>query len=96
MFVQFLAKPSGSVSIQVHSQPASASNFRLTQTSGNRVTLNPRRAPLSDDDFPSLGPAAKDDHPSIGAAGPQPAKVFLINRNGFHDCYTIGFFNWNS
>ncbi|XP_026317809.1 E3 ubiquitin-protein ligase ZNF598 [Hyposmocoma kahamanoa] len=73
------SKPSGSVSIQVHSQPASASNFRLTQTSGNRVTLPPRRAPLSDDDFPSLGPASKDDHPNIGAVATQPPKVTLIN-----------------
>ncbi|XP_045497723.1 E3 ubiquitin-protein ligase ZNF598 [Colias croceus] len=67
-----------SVSIQVHSQPASASNFRLTQTSGNRITI-PKK-PLNDEDFPSLlGP--RDDHPSLGAATLQPAKVTLINSD---------------
>ncbi|XP_022123637.2 E3 ubiquitin-protein ligase ZNF598 [Pieris rapae] len=65
-----------SVSIQVHSKPASASNFRLTQTSGNRITI-PKK-PLSDEDFPSLS-VPRDDHPSIGAGTVQPAKVTLIN-----------------
>ncbi|XP_049869017.1 E3 ubiquitin-protein ligase ZNF598 isoform X2 [Pectinophora gossypiella] len=68
------SKPS--VSIQLHSQPASASSFRLTQTSGHRPA--PRRANLDDDDFPSLG-VAKDDHPSIGAGTVQPSKVAVIN-----------------
>ncbi|XP_026751269.2 E3 ubiquitin-protein ligase ZNF598 [Galleria mellonella] len=74
------SKPS--VSIQLHSQPASASNFRLTQTSGNRISIPPqqRKPPvsLSDDDFPSLG-VGKDDHPNIGAGTVQPSKVTLIN-----------------
>ncbi|RVE44467.1 hypothetical protein evm_010871 [Chilo suppressalis] len=71
------SKPS--VSIQLHSQPASASNFRLTQTSGNRISIPaPSRRPLSDDDFPSLG-LARDDHPSIGAGTTQPPKVASIN-----------------
>ncbi|XP_041978513.1 E3 ubiquitin-protein ligase ZNF598 [Aricia agestis] len=67
------------LSIQVHSQPASASNFRLTQTSSNRITHMPaKKSVLSDDDFPSLG-VARDDHPSIGAGSVQPPKVTLIN-----------------
>ncbi|CAG9786271.1 unnamed protein product [Diatraea saccharalis] len=70
------SKPS--VSIQLHSQPASASNFRLTHTSGNRISIPAARRPLSDDDFPSLG-LAKDDHPSIGAGSLQPPKVASIN-----------------
>ncbi|XP_059045365.1 E3 ubiquitin-protein ligase ZNF598 [Achroia grisella] len=74
------SKPS--VSIQLHSQPASASNFRLTQTSGNRISIPPQQkkplASLSDDDFPSLG-HGKDDHPNIGAGTVQPSKVTLIN-----------------
>ncbi|KAG7302797.1 hypothetical protein JYU34_012774 [Plutella xylostella] len=76
------AKPS--VSIQLHSQPASASNFRLTQPTGNRISIPQQRkqpiSALSDDDFPSLG-VARDDHPSIGAGTVQPAKVTLINSN---------------
>ncbi|XP_060803091.1 E3 ubiquitin-protein ligase ZNF598 [Amyelois transitella] len=70
------SKPS--VSIQLHSQPASASNFRLTQTSGNRISIpqHQKKTPLSDDDFPSLG---RDDHPSIGAGTVQPPKVAMIN-----------------
>ncbi|XP_047995701.1 E3 ubiquitin-protein ligase ZNF598 isoform X1 [Leguminivora glycinivorella] len=68
------SKPS--MSIQLHSQPTSASNFRLTQASGNRVSI-PARRPLSDDDFPSL--SARDDHPSVGAASHQPPKVAMIN-----------------
>ncbi|CAK1547077.1 unnamed protein product [Leptosia nina] len=67
-----------SVSIQVHSQPASASNFRLTQTSGNRITIPQKKQPLNDDDFPSL---SRDDHPSIGAGTVQPAKVTLVNSD---------------
>lgn len=67
------AKPS--VSIQLHSQPASASNFRLTQGS-SRVTLAPRRPP-ADDDFPAL---PRDDHPSLGAATAQPPKVHAARR----------------
>ncbi|CAB3223959.1 unnamed protein product [Arctia plantaginis] len=73
------SKPS--VSIQLHSQPASASNFRLTQTSGNRGITIPsqhKKASLTDDDFPSLG-LARDDHPSIGAGTVQAPKVSLIN-----------------
>ncbi|XP_063618805.1 E3 ubiquitin-protein ligase ZNF598 [Cydia splendana] len=70
------SKPS--MSIQLHSQPTSASNFRLTQASGNRVSI-PARRPLSDDDFPTLPPGARDDHPSVGAATHQPPKVAMIN-----------------
>ncbi|CAH2106557.1 unnamed protein product [Euphydryas editha] len=70
------SKPS--VSIQLHSQP-SASNFRLTQASGNRISIpSQRKPPLTDDDFPSLG-IARDDHPSIGAGTVQPPKVTMIN-----------------
>lgn len=70
----FPAKPS--VSIQLHSQPTSASNFRLTQTSGNRITIphQQKMASLCDDDFPSLS-VGRDDHPSLGAATMQPPKV---------------------
>ncbi|XP_072932119.1 uncharacterized protein [Epargyreus clarus] len=75
------SKPS--VSIQLHSQPASASNFRLTQTSGNRISIPQKKPSLSDDDFPSLG-LARDDHPSIGAATIQPPKVTLINSDEMH------------
>ncbi|XP_045772069.1 E3 ubiquitin-protein ligase ZNF598 [Maniola jurtina] len=76
------SKPS--VSIQLHSQP-SASNFRLTQTSGNRISIPPQKKQqsannLSDDDFPSLG-LARDDHPSIGAGTVQASKVTLINSD---------------
>ncbi|XP_013169377.1 PREDICTED: zinc finger protein 598 [Papilio xuthus] len=74
------SKPS--VSIQVHSQPASASNFRLTQTSTNRISIPAKKKPmpLSDDDFPSLGPGMpRDDHPSIGSGTIQPSKVGMIN-----------------
>ncbi|XP_063897226.1 E3 ubiquitin-protein ligase ZNF598-like [Helicoverpa armigera] len=68
-----------SVSIQLHSQPASASNFRLTQTSGHRSVPQKKPPPISnDDDFPSLG-IARDDHPSIGAGTVQAPKVALIN-----------------
>lgn len=76
MFVYFSAKPS--VSIQLHSQPTSASNFRLTQTSGNRISIPPqKKTHLSDDDFPTLGGALpKDDHPSLGAGSLQPSKVY--------------------
>ncbi|KAM3964417.1 LOW QUALITY PROTEIN: E3 ubiquitin-protein ligase ZNF598 [Aphomia sociella] len=73
------SKPS--LSIQLHSQPTSASNFRLTQTSGNRISIPAQKKPLaslSDDDFPSLG-ISRDDHPSIGAGTVQPSKVTLIN-----------------
>ncbi|CAH2037738.1 unnamed protein product, partial [Iphiclides podalirius] len=72
------SKPS--VSIQLHSQPASASNFRLTQTSANRISIpaQKKQSPLSDDDFPSLG-LGRDDHPSIGAGTTQPPKVAMIN-----------------
>ncbi|XP_068632189.1 E3 ubiquitin-protein ligase ZNF598 isoform X2 [Battus philenor] len=72
------SKPS--VSIQLHSQPASASNFRLTQTSTNRISIpaQKKQPPLSDDDFPSLS-VGKDDHPSIGAGTVQPPKVTMIN-----------------
>ncbi|KAH9642126.1 hypothetical protein HF086_007436, partial [Spodoptera exigua] len=74
------SKPS--VSIQLHSQPASASNFRLTQTSGHRISVPPQQkktpAMMNDDDFPSLG-IARDDHPSLGAATVQAPKVALIN-----------------
>nr|XP_026488234.1 E3 ubiquitin-protein ligase ZNF598 [Vanessa tameamea] len=70
------SKPS--VSIQLHSQP-SASNFRLTQASGNRISIpSQKKSPLSDDDFPSLG-IGRDDHPSIGAGTVQPSKVTMIN-----------------
>lgn len=59
----------------MHSQPASASNFRLTQTSGNRISIPAaHRNPLSDDDFPSLG-GVRDDHPSLGAGTVQQPKV---------------------
>ncbi|GBP38398.1 E3 ubiquitin-protein ligase ZNF598 [Eumeta japonica] len=70
-----------SVSIQLHSQPTSASNFRLTQASGSRISIPPqqKRTPLSDDDFPSLS-MPKDDHPNLGAAAAQPPKVALINN----------------
>ncbi|XP_013142981.1 PREDICTED: zinc finger protein 598 [Papilio polytes] len=74
------SKPS--VSIQVHSQPASASNFRLTQTSTNRISIPAKKKPshISDDDFPSLGPSVpRDDHPSIGSGTIQPPKVAMIN-----------------
>ncbi|XP_069358859.1 E3 ubiquitin-protein ligase ZNF598 isoform X2 [Maniola hyperantus] len=76
------SKPS--VSIQLHSQP-SASNFRLTQTSGNRISIPPQKKQhsannLSDDDFPSLG-LSRDDHPSIGAGTVQASKVSLINSD---------------
>lgn len=71
------AKPS--VSIQLHSQPTSASNFRLTQATGNRISIPPQQQQkknhLSDDDFPSLGGMPRDDHPSIGAGTTQQPKV---------------------
>lgn len=72
------SKPS--VSIQLHSQPASASNFRLTQTSGNRISIPPqqKKPTLDDDDFPSLS-MGRDDHPNIGASSVQPPKVTMIN-----------------
>ncbi|CAK1595961.1 unnamed protein product [Parnassius mnemosyne] len=72
------SKPS--VSIQLHSQPASASNFRITQTSSNRISIpaQKKQPPLSDDDFPSLS-IGRDDHPSIGAGTTQPPKVTMIN-----------------
>ena len=60
----------------MHSQP-SASNFRLTQTSGNRISIPSKKPPPSDDDFPSLG-MPRDDHPSIGAGTVQPSKVCLF------------------
>nr|XP_032520590.1 E3 ubiquitin-protein ligase ZNF598 [Danaus plexippus plexippus] len=72
----------GSHTIQLHSQP-SASNFRLTQTSGNRISIPPQKKQqnhLSDEDFPSLG-HPRDDHPSIGAGTIQPSKVTLINSD---------------
>ncbi|CAH0579117.1 unnamed protein product [Chrysodeixis includens] len=72
------SKPS--VSIPLQGQPTSASNFRLTQTSGNRITIphQQKMAALCDDDFPSLS-VGRDDHPSLGAATMQPPKVALIN-----------------
>lgn len=68
------------VSIQVHSQPTSASNFRLTQTSGNRISIpqQQNKQTLSEDDFPSLS-MPRDDHPSLGAGSLQPSKVSLIS-----------------
>ncbi|XP_053607927.1 E3 ubiquitin-protein ligase ZNF598 [Plodia interpunctella] len=73
-----LSNSKPSVSIQLHSQPASASNFRLTQTSGNRISIpqHQKKTPLNDDDFPSL---SRDDHPNIGAGTVQPPKVTMIN-----------------
>ncbi|XP_050670771.1 E3 ubiquitin-protein ligase ZNF598 [Leptidea sinapis] len=80
------AKPS--LSIQVQSQGASASNFRLTPTSSSRITLPNRNNQQQNnhhhnqhddqwDDFPALG--GRDDHPSIGAGTVQQPKVKLIN-----------------
>ncbi|KAJ8730213.1 hypothetical protein PYW07_017251 [Mythimna separata] len=66
-----------SVSIQLHSQPASASNFRLTQTSAHRVP-----APRDRDREPREPPEPahlRDDYPSLGAGTVQAPKVALIN-----------------
>ncbi|KAJ2945924.1 hypothetical protein O0L34_g4839 [Tuta absoluta] len=77
------SKPS--VSIQLHGQPASASNFRIQPSTGNRNISIPqqhqrRNNNFEDDDFPTLGGnVPKDDHPSLGAGTMQPPKVAMIN-----------------
>ncbi|KAJ0177098.1 hypothetical protein K1T71_007107 [Dendrolimus kikuchii] len=77
-----------SVSIQLQGQPASASNFRLTQAGGHRISVpaQPRRAPLDDDDFPSLA-VPKDDHPSIGAGTAQPPKQHCVSQSTHNTCF---------